>query len=247
MVWLTRQARSAAVLLEPARPTRVFLLLLEDLFQYQFLYEALRAVAQEYLDPALSPQHIALRSYLGLHCDDDDHARALDAALGPLGSRDDAIQEAQIALRLHFSEEQLKVLRGLKDHVSIINCVAGSGKTQLMIALVAKFVLKPQVDDAVTVYLAAPTRRMVDELYQSIQSLQGADMSLVARLGVSNPDDLTVRDYGGKLDWDPDYFAAYVAGVAEAQCHYELDTLAAVDNAINLLSGSPPGCASWPI
>ena len=31
---------------------------------------------------------------------------------------------------LVFSDEQLRVLRGLKDHISVINCVAGSGKTQ---------------------------------------------------------------------------------------------------------------------
>ena len=63
---------------------------------------------------------------------------------------------------------------------------------------------------------------------------EGADMSFVTRLGVARPDDLTAHD-GGDKRLNPDYLAAYVASTAEAQCHYELETLAAMDNAIRIL------------
>jgi hypothetical protein len=42
-----------------------------------------------------------------------------------------------------------------------------------------------------------------------------------------------------RLEWDPDFFAAYVASIAEATCRYELDVLKCIDKAVGFLF--PPG------
>ena len=234
----------------------LLLLLLEDVFEYQFLYEAMRAVAQEYsvtAAPVVEPtglaacsavstavaqmftppskRHVALRAYLGLkHDGDDGHPNnILTTALGVLGHREAAMAAAAATLELKFSTEQVNVLFGLKDAVSVINCVAGAGKTELLLAIALQFLLKPTHDGVV--FMVAPTRIMVRELYTKLGKLKGIDMTLVARLGVDEEAD--------NDDWEPDFFAQYIAGIAEAKCHYELDILAAIDRAIEVHTPDP--------
>ena len=186
----------------------LLLLLLDDVFEYQFLYEAMRSVAQEYFEaPAvaeptglaaccgavstavakvfkLSPKrHPALRYYLGLDsdCAAGTPSSVLTSTLGVVGHRNKSIRIAATTLGLTFSAEQVGVLNGLKDAVNVINCVAGAGKTELLLAIAIQFVLQPKENDGV-VFMVAPTRTMVGELYMKMKGL-GLDMSLVARNG----------------------------------------------------------------
>ena len=122
----------------------------------------------------------------------------------------------------------------LWDRVSIINGVVGSGKSELLTAIATLFLLHPR--DDVSLFLVAPTRRMVQDLHAAI-ARHGVDMTLVAcHIGVSNP---------GELAWDPDYFvAAHVADVG----HYHQDIVAAIDNAIKMREGAwtpPPDLATY--
>ena len=144
----------------------------------------------------------------------------LDVVLGPRGRRHDAVVAVEKLLRLELSSEQLDVLHGLGDPLTVVNGVVGSGKTTLMTAIVAMFTLHP-CEDA-TLFMAVPTRRMVQDLHSAIGS-HGVDMTFVATsLGVSVP--------GDDHSWDPDYLASSIDDIG----HYEQDIMAAIDRALSL-------------
>ena len=194
------------------------MLLFLDVFEGQFLYNALRVVALNPLLPVHSHanfQHTSLHTFLGggrHRC-----VNVLESVLGPLTRRHDTVAAVEKLFGLHLSCEQLEVLTGLADHVSIVNGVVGSGKTMLMIAIVAMFTLHPR--DDVAVFLAVPTRRKAQGLYEAMADT-GMDMTLVAtHLGISDPD---------VFSGDPDYLAAYLDDIG----HYDHDILAALDTAI---------------
>ena len=193
------------------------------MFEYQCLYEALRSLA---LNRDLKVHYpdmfetTSLYTYMGGR---GSHTTVLDDAFGRRGARHSAVEAAEDLLQLKLCPEQLQVIHGLADRVSVINGVAGSGKSTLITALLAMFILYPR-QDVVELFVAAPTRRAVQDLRSAMAS-HGLYMTVVAtHLGVSDPDALA--------DAEP---APCVPDIGL----YDHDIVAAIDNAIALIVGLP--------
>ena len=163
--------------------------------EFAILYEAVRAAAEEHLEvydlPSssstgilASPRSAALRCYLGLKQDHGPKVPlALDLLLGPLCQRSGAtVAEGTALLGLQISQEQTEVLVNLQSSVNVLDCVAGSRKTQLLLAILAKMLMAPLEFPNVAVFLTAPTEERVLKLYNVI-SLLGVDMALCCSTG----------------------------------------------------------------
>ena len=142
------QATAGTELPEPERRIPVVLMFLDNISEFQVLYDAIRVSVGEYWPaPFGSPNPdppIAMRCFLGLESPDEE-AHVLDVALEFIPpERDVLVVQAESLLKMSLTQEQKTVLLGVRSPVTVIKGVAGSGKTQVLFAILAKLLRKPE-------------------------------------------------------------------------------------------------------
>ena len=95
-------------------------------------------------------------------------------------ARDKLIEQAAKQLNLDFSKDQVKTLQTIGGPLSVVDCVAGAGKTVILQALLCWLyeVIEMQQREDVVVTYCAPTQELVRKVRAQFQALLPAQSGL---------------------------------------------------------------------
>jgi hypothetical protein len=166
-----------------AEGTCMLVAVLEAAHDVFFAYECLRTSA---LRRSLSDESgfLALRAWCGC---DSSTTNSLSHFFGPPGQRHLQITYAERRLGKTFSQEQWDILNTLEGDFSAIACVAGAGKTLLLLALLAmahREIVELGRQDLCVTYVAPTqelTKRTIEEFRQCL--CEGAGLTAVWAFG----------------------------------------------------------------
>jgi len=117
------------------------------------------------------------------------HLLFMTKIFGPPGSRHELIREAQDAMNMTYTDDQRITLQHLDGPLSVVNCVAGAGKTVILHTLLFWFylvlVVQRKFPGVRVVYLATTqhlVRRAMQE-FKAVVSRVGGDPNAIGGLG----------------------------------------------------------------
>lgn len=204
----------------------VVCIIARDVHEYIFTYECFKQASlsawshSQQGTPPFANANVVLREFLGLAIEDPLSRPSGTATFSYHGQRDSV-------LMAKLTEKQRKIVETIfEKDMTILDCIAGAGKTTIMLAALDS--IQMEGDDYILV--TAPNKPMVARL---------------AELLNDNLDD-TKRAVRGGIDWDGDHpvdlIAAHLDREAMQACISEFETLQVGRSAIDYETSNCVGC-----
>ena len=160
--------------------------LLGDLHQFIFLYENFRATAMrlqaenQNTDPP-STTDLSKRSDAALRAWEGYGTGSLEYFLGPKGERGDVIKYCTGKFReaygssWTYTAKQKDILQKLDSSFSVLDCIAGSGKTTILVSLALYMIHVSEEGPKGCLHYMTETQEMVQEFIARVREVQGSD------------------------------------------------------------------------